>query len=72
MILTDELINKYNSVKEHGDQKKLMKITGIKSHSNMSSIMNGKLEVTICRYAKIKKFVESREKQIKALTEDGN
>jgi queuine/archaeosine tRNA-ribosyltransferase len=67
MKLPENIQAEFKLIKEKGDIKELMKITGIVTDSGMSQVMSGKVHTHISKIALIKKFVLSRKKQIKSL-----
>ncbi len=72
MILPKHIIDEYKMM-PHGTLKELAEFVGIKSVSNASNIMLGKIGTRVEKISKIKKFIEKRKKLITELSsDDGN
>jgi hypothetical protein len=70
MLTPQELIERFGKVKEKGDINKLTKVLGFKDHSTTSLVVSGQQHTTVSKIAKLKKFIEKREKEIIQLTEN--
>lgn len=64
MLVTLEISERFEKVKEKGDVNRLTKILGFKSHSTTSLVISGKQKTTISRVSKFVKFIENREAKI--------
>jgi len=61
MTLPEAQVERFKRLKDHGDQKEIARLIGVKSKSTISRILAGKQSTSICRIGKIIVFLNERE-----------